>query len=474
MRKFLCFTVAALAVVLMSTGSVLTFGCGASSPCDGVDCSEHGHCLPFGDLPLCVCDLGYHADKITCLKNDPCIKVTCSGHGYCGEQGDKLVCVCDQGYVVDGLNCVDPCEVDGVICVEPCEGVDCSGHGHCEEQNGEPVCICDKEYRAEGLECLMVYCEERCLEDDWCVECPEQIISVFVDIQGTSPQNVYLVSWFVDARVYRWNGSVWIRAALFEDEMISHVWSSGPDNVFFVGATFDFNNPESGDGIARRFDGESWTQVAYIENTGLADVWGSGPDNVYFVGGGGTVLRFDGESTAQVDIGTINDLRSIWGSASDDVWVGGSGGFLTHFNGTNWEPVESTTAWDIVSISGCASGDAYAVSNYLDVTDSKLVRESEILHYNGSRWQTVFGSSEGEKYYLMDVWCADAHNVYASGLVKWSDPWNSHSAGVVVHFDGESWARVLTDTSLHGYYAIWGTEPNNLYTVGSTVLHHRP
>lgn len=108
--------------------------------------------------------------------------------------------------------------------------------------------------------------------------------------------------------------------------------------------------------------------------------------------------------------------------------------------------------------------------------DSGLARESEVLHYDGSSWKKkVPGPVDGGTYYLQDVWCAAANNVYASGFVELSDSLNgTSSAGAVFHFDGQSLANVLTDSSSSVYNAVWGTGPDNIYAVGTKVLHHRP
>ncbi|HOX47184.1 MAG TPA: hypothetical protein PK668_26555 [Myxococcota bacterium] len=125
-------------------------GSTTEDPCGGVNCTGHGACRVTSGVPGCLCDLGYHAEGLTCVEDGttgPCFEVTCSGHGQCVEVGGAASCRCDAGYHPEGLSCVmDP--------VEPCDGVTCSGHGACQVEGGQATCVCDPGYHAQGLSCL--------------------------------------------------------------------------------------------------------------------------------------------------------------------------------------------------------------------------------------------------------------------------------------------------------------------------------
>ena len=67
------------------------------SPCDGVTCSGLGTCSVVGAAAVCECELGYHADGLTCVVDpapDPCDTVTCGANALC----DLGVCVCLDGF----------------------------------------------------------------------------------------------------------------------------------------------------------------------------------------------------------------------------------------------------------------------------------------------------------------------------------------------------------------------------------------
>lgn len=78
---------------------------------------------------------------------DPCESVTCSGHGQCAVQQDQAICLCDDGYIAQGLSCLkDPCEPNP--CNEPpkptCEDTQhvrqWPSEGTCEARSGGAVC----------------------------------------------------------------------------------------------------------------------------------------------------------------------------------------------------------------------------------------------------------------------------------------------------------------------------------------------
>ncbi|MBI5527245.1 MAG: hypothetical protein HY897_13000 [Deltaproteobacteria bacterium] len=151
---------------------------GAIDPCNGVDCSSHGYCVPDPDDTaaakgslFCICAVGYVAEGQTCIpdpnavvEKDTCEGMDCSGHGKCVASADitnagdvkEAECRCDEGYHAESLSCVanNPKEL--------CKGVECSGHGYCSVEvladavnpNPTPHCICDSGYYAEKLSCL--------------------------------------------------------------------------------------------------------------------------------------------------------------------------------------------------------------------------------------------------------------------------------------------------------------------------------
>ena len=49
-------------------------------------------------------------------------------------------------------------------------------------------------------------CVEKCGDNLWCSECPEGGYGAFMDIWGCSADDVYLVEYFLESRIYHWDG----------------------------------------------------------------------------------------------------------------------------------------------------------------------------------------------------------------------------------------------------------------------------
>lgn len=183
------------------------------TPCDDVDCGEHGSCQVVSDAATCSCDVGYHADGLSCMidvvvdlckdvscdswqgcnadtgecdlkvnrcevkgdcndekicdlnhycihEDNPCEGQGCSGHGTCSVVEDHPVCTCDNGYINDG----------DITCIDPCFDVTCSGHGNCGVVDNKPICTCDDGYFNESdiLSCVTPCDNMMCLFDSVC------------------------------------------------------------------------------------------------------------------------------------------------------------------------------------------------------------------------------------------------------------------------------------------------------------------
>ncbi len=198
------------------------------NPCENIDCSGHGSCVPSGDNAICICEPGYTAVGTTCVENDttnPCENIDCSGHGSCVPSGDNAICICEPGYTAVGTTCVenntDPCadvvcentweECKEGACVakdgfcstngdclgnkycdesdhtcklpaNPCDGVICDdgnntdlSHGQCVVSNGEPLCLCSNGYAItdDKIHCIVIDpCVNVSCENTW-EECKE-------------------------------------------------------------------------------------------------------------------------------------------------------------------------------------------------------------------------------------------------------------------------------------------------------------
>jgi hypothetical protein len=256
-----------------------------------------------------------------------------------------------------------------------------------------------------------------------------------VDVWGTSASDVYAVGEYT---IVHWNGTEWSRVStdhlciLKEDEEGSYflcpffygVWGSGPDDVWVVGETGD--------------DGET-------------------------SGHGGLILHYDGEGWSAETL--IDPLRGVWGSAANDVWAV-SGRSIYHYDGTAWT-IGGPSAI-LFGVWGLSSTNVYAP--YWDHTGN-YPSEHGVMHYDGVEWRPMPGLPD-DVYccWYKDVWGTAPDNLFVAGLEKKSrDPWG-RSVGIIMHWDGSTWAEMKRDSSgswdeMVGFGTVselWGFGPNDV------------
>jgi len=86
---------------------------------------------------------------------------------------------------------------------------------------------------------------------------------------------------------------------------------------------------------------------------------------------------------------------------------------------------------------------------------------STILHYNGTRWDSIH---TGSTYFFIGVWGSSADDIYAVGF-----------GGSILHFDGSAWSTMFSGAA-NDLYGIGGTSGNDVFSVGAsgTILHYSP
>lgn len=112
------------------------------------------------------------------------------------------------------------------------------------------------------------------------------------------------------------------------------------------------------------------------------------------------------------------DFRSISVTSGTDIFVVGGDGSAAHDDGTDWTPIDAGTYADLEAVWCSSSSDAFAVGEYI-----------------------------------------------ASG-----------SAGVIAHYDGNSWTKMNTPLNdgmpeADRFYAVWGSAPNDVFAVGGNGIH---
>jgi hypothetical protein len=112
----------------------------------------------------------------------------------------------------------------------------------------------------------------------------------------------------------------------------------------------------------------------------------------------------------------------------------------------------------LTSVSADSASDAWAVGSYLsDVTG---IRDTLILHWNGTAWSRVPSPSPGSRFNVLNgVSAAGPGNAWAVGFYR------NQAAGalpLILHWNGTAWSRVtapasgLPDTELNGVSTVSG------------------
>jgi hypothetical protein len=211
------------------------------------------------------------------------------------------------------------------------------------------------------------------------------------------------------------------------------VWGSAPDDVYAVGTT------------VQHWDGSSWSEVTVPGTPTFNGIWGSDPTNIYAVGESGAVYRYNGSSWSNLNIGAIGRLTSVGGSGRGDVWITGLFGVLHHFDGASWTSPTSPTGLDIHTVLSRGPDDVY------------IGGSAGIHHWDGSSWTQQLLPSPGV---IRGLWSSAPDDLFAVG-----------DGGLLLHFDGQSWSRIDSETpvSLH---AVGGT-PGHLLLAGADArLYH--
>ncbi|MFH0801224.1 MAG: IPT/TIG domain-containing protein [bacterium] len=129
------------------------------------------------------------------------------------------------------------------------------------------------------------------------------------------------------------SGTYWPKVLTRNDCFFQGVWGSSSNDVYAVGAYYQFYGSQSVTSYSKIFhyDGTAWSEMS-LPNVGfLSGVWGSGANNVFAVGNGGAILRYNGSTWNQVISGTTNPLFCVWGAGTTDYFSGGSGGTILHY-----------------------------------------------------------------------------------------------------------------------------------------------
>ncbi len=260
---------------------------------------------------------------------------------------------------------------------------------------------------------------------------------------------------------------------------LSSVWGSGPNDVWVVGAA----------GSVLHWDGSAWTSASVGTNQSLYAVWGSGPNDVWavsspsvifhttgFANGAAEWSRAMGVADSLVDVGAFGKfVRTIWGTSSNDVWVGGDpfarkgsylqwGGWRSSVvdGGAAWVPASSNT---ITAIWGSGPEDVWVVgpgSRGIKYGGSSAAHTNGVVDANGVPVWTAFETQSSEVLYA----------IWGSGP---GDVWTVGARGTIRHFTaGASRFRIIDSPTTVTLRGVWGSGPSDVWAVGDegTLLHY--
>lgn len=178
-------------------------------------------------------------------------------------------------------------------------------------------------------------------------------------------------------------------------------------------------------------------------NAALLSVTGTSATNVYVVGAdpgdgrGPYVLHYDGQAWERLETGATGDLW--WISVAPiggSYYMVGSNGLILSFRPDTGEFLQHTapTTDSVFGVWGADSDNIWAVGGDLENQEGG----GFIWRYDGDQWSAVDASAAiGDKLPLLyKVWGRSASDVYAVGRT-----------GLILHFDGNTWKQVATDTA---------------------------
>ena len=144
----------------------------------------------------------------------------------------------------------------------------------------------------------------------------------------------------------------------------------------------------------------------------ISDLWGASPDDIWAVASGGFhhLWHYDGQrwsstpDTAQV----VNSAECIFGLSADDIWAGGNDGEIFHYNGERWTEYYSykpDSVYDVVitSIDGNTASNLFAAGVVFPNSESEPFAKGLLLHFDGNNWKKVLVTDFGVQFQRIRV-----------------------------------------------------------------------
>ena len=299
--------------------------------------------------------------------------------------------------------------------------------------------------------------------------------------------------------VQRWNGTSWSSTANplppggGELRDVDTLSSSSAWAVGFTNSSVGF------DTLIERWNGSAWSIVPSPNAAGAAqntllgvrafsanDAWAVGSHNVPGTLNFATlVMRWNGSQWSIVPSPNPepaeNSLHDVDGVSSNDLWAVGyrlnhpegvRQSLILHFDGSSWSTVPTPSALDatLESVVALASNDVWAVGWKFSL--ELLWHVPFALHWNGSAWSEVpIPSPSPQGGRLFGVAAISGTNVYAVG--------HSNASGgipsLVMHWNGSQWNVETTPgrTTIANLWDASAAGPSTVFAVGNQAQLRR-
>jgi hypothetical protein len=260
----------------------------------------------------------------------------------------------------------------------------------------------------------------------------------------------------------------------------------------------------NGNGMVQRFNGtrwsvvpspdllggdpNNWADLSGVDATSASSAVAVGNSTVTSAGVKSAVaLRWNGTAWSRQAVpkpaGTDTELSAVKVFSGSDVWAVGQIAssnstfrktLAMHYNGTAWSAVATPSAGSrtnfLTALDGVTSKDVWAVGYSLNLPYGNRVRQSTILHWDGTGWRQVASPNNGSTF-LYDVAAVSATDAWAVGV-------GASGTAFVVRWNGTAWTTVAAPplVNLRGVTArsatdVWvaGARPDS---TGTPALAH--
>lgn len=148
------------------------------------------------------------------------------------------------------------------------------------------------------------------------------------------------------------------------------------------------------------------------------------------------------------DVNGENDMTGCWVFSANDIYA--INGDLHHFDGTNWKTIV------VRDLNGSSYQGALSGSSIFGFADNDIwfTGANLALHYQGNgfvKTNSTYYMNHGRIY---SAWGTSSNDMYFAG-----------DSGLIAHFDGTNWTKMLTPTTKN-LYNISGTSEKDIWASG--------